>query len=148
MPGTAVFMTSTREGTPPALLHNFLHNHVVHERVVLLTIVVDDAARVPEARRISSEALDHGFPRCVAHFGFMEDPNVPQLLAGCGAIAPTLEGVTFFLGRETVLASKRSGMARWRSHLFSSLSRNSHPPINVFHIPYDRRLEVGSQIEL
>ncbi len=148
VPGTAVFMTSVRDGTPPSLLHNFLHNRVVHQQVVLLTILTDDAARVPDDRRITRETLDEGFVRIVARYGFMEQPDVPRLLIGCGAIVPTLEGVTFFLGRDTMIATERPGMARWRVHLFAFLARNSQPATKFFQIPPDRVLEIGSQIEL
>jgi KUP system potassium uptake protein len=148
VPGTAVFMTSVRDGTPPSLLHNFLHNRVVHQHVVLLTILTDDAARVPDDRRITREELDEGFVRIVARYGFMEQPDVPRLLIGCGAIVPSLEGVTFFLGRDTMIATERPGMARWRVHLFAFLARNSQPATKFFQIPPDRVLEIGSQIEL
>jgi KUP system potassium uptake protein len=148
VPGTAVFMTSVRDGTPPSLLHNFLHNRVVHQHVVLLTILTDDAARIPDDRRITREELDEGFVRIVARYGFMEQPDVPRLLIGCGAIVPSLEGVTFFLGRDTMIATERPGMARWRVHLFAFLARNSQPATKFFQIPPDRVLEIGSQIEL
>ena len=148
VPGTAVFMTSVRDGTPPSLLHNFLHNRVVHQHVVLLTILTDDAARVADDRRISTEVLDHGFTRIIARYGFMEQPDVPRLLVGCGAIVPSLEGVTFFLGRDTMIATERPGMARWRVHLFAFLARNSQPATKFFQIPPDRVLEIGTQVEL
>jgi KUP system potassium uptake protein len=147
VPGTAVFMTSIRDGTPPALLHNFMHNRVVHQRVVLLTIVTEEAAHVPGDRRLEREALEHGFTRIVARFGFMEQPDVPRLLSDSGIINSSLEGVTFFLGRETMLATKRAGMARWRTHLFAFLSRNSQPATKFFKIPPDRMLEIGTQFE-
>jgi KUP system potassium uptake protein len=148
VPGTAVFMTSLRDGTPPSLLHNFLHNRVVHQHVVLLTILTDDAARVTEDRRITTENLEEGFVRIVARYGFMEQPDVPRLLVGCGAIVPSLEGVTFFLGRDTMIATSRPGMARWRVHLFAFLARNSQPATKFFQIPPDRVLEIGSLVEL
>lgn len=148
VPGTAVFMTGSREGTPPALLHNFLHNRVVHQRVVLLTIVTGDAARVSESERFTTEALDSGFIRIVANYGFMEQPDVPRLLARAGIVGASLEGTSFFLGRETMIATKRPGMARWRVHVFSFLSKNSQPATRFFNIPPDRVMELGAQIEL
>jgi KUP system potassium uptake protein len=78
----------------------------------------------------------------------MEQPDVPKLLVGCGAIVPTLEGVTFFLGRDTMIATERPGMARWRVHLFAFLARNSQPATKFFQIPPDRVLEIGTQVEL
>jgi KUP system potassium uptake protein len=148
VPGTAVFMTSSREGTPPALLHNFLHNRVVHQHVVLLTIITEDAARVSERERFTQEPLDSGFIRIVAHYGFMEQPDVPKLLARAGIVGASLEGTSFFLGRETMIATKRPGMARWRVHVFSFLSKNSQPATRFFNIPPDRVMELGAQIEL
>ncbi|HWA74171.1 MAG TPA: potassium transporter Kup [Polyangiaceae bacterium] len=148
VPGTAVFMTSSRDGTPPALLHNFLHNRVVHQHVVLLTIVTGDAARVSERDRFTQEELDSGFIRIVANYGFMEQPDVPKLLSRAGIVGASLEGTSFFLGRETMIATKRPGMARWRVHVFSFLSRNSQPATRFFNIPPDRVMELGAQIEL
>jgi KUP system potassium uptake protein len=148
VPGTAVFMTGSREGTPPALLHNFLHNRVVHQHVVLLTIVTEELAHVSERERYTREELIEGFVRIVAHYGFMEQPDVPKLLSRAGMVGASLEGTTFFLGRETMIATKRPGMARWRVHVFSFLSRNSQPATRFFNIPPDRVMELGAQIEL
>jgi KUP system potassium uptake protein len=148
VPGTAVFMTSQRDGTPPAMLHNFLHNRVLHQRVVLLTIITEDLARVSERSRFTQEEMADGFTRITAHYGFMEQPNVPNLLARAGVVGASLEGITFFLGRETMIATKHPGMARWRVHLFSFLSKNSQPATRFFAIPPDRVMEIGAQIEL
>ncbi len=117
----------------------------MHQHVVLLTILTDDAARVPDDRRITREELDEGFVRIVARYGFMEQPDVPRLLIGCGAIVPSLEGVTFFLGRDTMIATERPGMARWRVHLFAFLARNSQPATKFFQIPPDRVLRSGAR---
>ncbi len=148
VPGTAVFMTGSRDGTPPALLHNFLHNRVVHQHVVLLTIVTEEAAKISERERFTREELIEGFVRIVAHYGFMEQPDVPKLLGRAGIVGASMEGITFFLGRETMIATKRPGMARWRVHVFSFLSRNSQPATRFFNIPPDRVMELGAQIEL
>jgi KUP system potassium uptake protein len=148
VPGTAVFMTSSRDGTPPALLHNFLHNRAVHQHVVLLTIVTADAARVSERARYGLEKLDQGFVRVIAHYGFMEQPDVPKLLIRAGIVTPSMEGTTFFLGRETMIAKDRPGMALFRVHIFSFLSRNAQPATRFFKIPPDRVMELGAQIEL
>ena len=147
VPGTAVFMTGTRDGTPPALLHNFLHNRVLHQNIVLLTIVTDDSARIAEEDRIKLEKLDHGFCRIVGRYGFMEQPDVPALLISTGLIH-TIEHTTFFLGRENLVATRRPGMARWRVSLFSFMSRNAQPATKFFNIPPDRVMEIGAQIEL
>ena len=147
VPGTAVFMTGARDGTPPALLHNFLHNRVLHQNIVLLTIVTDDSARVAEAERFKLEKLDHGFCRIVGRYGFMEQPDAPALLIAAGLIH-TVEHTTFFLGRENLVATRRPGMARWRVSLFAFMSRNAQPATKFFNIPPDRVMEIGAQIEL
>jgi len=147
VPGTAVFMTGARDGTPPALLHNFLHNRVLHQNIVLLTIITDDTARIAEDERFKLEKLDHGFCRIVGRYGFMEQPDVPQLLIATGLIH-TVEHTTFFLGRENLVVTRRPGMARWRVSLFSFMSRNALPATKFFNIPPDRVMEIGAQIEL
>jgi KUP system potassium uptake protein len=147
VPGTAVFMSSSQEGTPPALLQNFLHNRVLHQHIVLLTIQTSDSARVSEAQRFKTEQLEHGFSRIVARYGFMEHPDAPKLLLDAGLITG-IEHITFFLGRENLIATARPGMARWRVHLFAFLSRNAQPATKFFNIPPDRVVEMGAQIEL
>ncbi len=147
VPGTAVFMTGARDGTPPALLHNFLHNRVLHQNIVLLTIVTDDTARIAEEERFKLEKLDHGFCRIVGRYGFMEQPDAPALLISSGLIH-TVEHTTFFLGRENLVATRRPGMARWRVSLFAFMSRNAQPATKFFNIPPDRVMEIGAQIEL
>lgn len=147
VPGTAVFMTSAAAGTPPPLLHNFVHNRVVHQHIVLLTIVTDHAAHVPASTRCSREELEQGFVRLIARYGFMEQPDVPRLLIEQGLIK-SVEHTTFFLGRETMMATAKAGMARWRIHLFSFLTRNAAPATRFFRIPPDRVMEIGAQIEL
>jgi len=147
VPGYAVFMTGARDGTPPALLHNFLHNRVVHQNIVLLTIITDDTARVSADERFKLEKLDHGFCRIVGRYGFMEQPDAPALLIAAGVIH-TVEHTTFFLGRENLVVTKRPGMARWRVNLFSYMSRNALPATKFFNIPPDRVMEIGAQIEL
>ena len=148
VPGTAVFMTSNLGAAPPALMSNFLHNRVVHEQIVLLTIVVTERAREPEEHRIEIDDLPLGFNRVVARYGFMEEPDVPQLLVQHGLISFSLEHTSYFLGRETVLADGREGMARWREHLFSFMSRNAQGATTFFKIPPDRVFEIGSQIAI
>lgn len=148
VPGTAVFMTGSADGTPPALLHNFLHNRVVHEHVVLLTIVTEGVARVPAAERVRVQDLPDGFRRAVARFGFMETPDIPTLLERPELKDYSIDYVTFFLGRETVLPTKRPGMALWRERLFAFLSRNAQPATAFFGIPPSRVVEIGAQIEL
>jgi KUP system potassium uptake protein len=148
VPGTAVFMTGNTGGTPPALLHNFLHNRVVHEHVVLLTIIVEKVARVPASERVRIEELPNGFRTAVARYGFMQTPDVPKLLENPELRDYSLEYVTFFLGRETVLPTRHPGMALWRERLFAFLTRNAQPATAFFGIPPSRVVEIGAQIEL
>jgi KUP system potassium uptake protein len=147
VPGTAVFMVSSRDGTPPALLHNFMHNRVVHQHIVLLTVVTSESARVAEEDRFTVEDLEHGFVRVVGRYGFMEQPDAPRLLLDAHAIT-SVEHTTFFLGRENLIATQHPGMAKWRVGLFAFLTRNAQPATKFFNIPPDRVFEIGAQIEL
>jgi KUP system potassium uptake protein len=147
VPGTAVFMTGQLSGTPPALLHNFRHNHVLHENVILLTIVTEDAARVSSAERVSVEPAARGFWRVIGRYGFMEQPDAPDLLARSGLLTK-LEEVTFFLGREHLIVAEHGIGQRWRIALFSFLARSSQPATRFFNIPPDRVMEIGTQIAL
>jgi KUP system potassium uptake protein len=148
VPGTAVYMTGSDVGTPPALLQGFLHMRAVHERVLLLTIITEKVSRVPDGDRVRVEELSHGFWRAIARYGFMETPNVPELLKRSEFKSYSLEYVTFFLGRETVLANKHSEMTLWRERLFAFLTRNAEPATAFFGIPPSRVMEIGSQIEI
>ncbi len=148
VPGAAVFMTSNSEGTPPALMYNYLHNHVVHEQVVLLTIRTEEVARIPDAERVTTEVLADGFVRVVAHYGFMEEPDVPALLARANTLSPPMKDTTFFLGRETLIAEGLHGMSRWRERLFALMARNAERAMSYFRLPPERVMEVGSQIRL
>jgi KUP system potassium uptake protein len=145
--GTAVFMTGQLQGTPPALLHNFRHNHVLHENVILLTILTEDAARVPITSRVSVEPAEHGFWRVIGRYGFMEQPDAPDLLLRSGMLA-RLDDVTFFLGREHLIVADHGVGQRWRIALFSFLARSSQPATRFFNIPPDRVMEIGTQIAL
>ncbi len=150
IPGTAVFMDSNPEGTPQALLHNLEHNKIVHERVALLTLITRDVPEVPDEERIEIKSLGENIFRINARIGFAEDPNVPKLLAQCETNGNgfDIEETTFFLGRETMLATEKPGMAIWREKLFAWMSRNAQRAASYFHIPSDRVVEVGTQIEL
>jgi KUP system potassium uptake protein len=145
--GTAVFMTGSLEGTPPALLHNLDHNQVLHEVVVFLSIVTEDAARVPETGRLRIESIAPGIWRMVGYYGFMDQPDAPDLLLHSGLINNIRE-VTFFLGHEHLLVSDASRIRRWRMTLFTVLSRVAQPATRFFNIPPGRVMEVGIQIVL
>ena len=148
VPGGAVFMTSNSEGTPPALVHNFLHNHAVHEQVILLTITTEETPRVDPEKRLSVENLQNGFVRVIARYGFMENPDVLALLAREDMPTLPTDYITFFLGNETVLAEGQNGMFRWRIKLFAFLARNAGRPTTFFNIPKRRVMEIGSQVSI
>ena len=150
VPGTAVFMTSTPEGVPHALLHNLKHNRVLHERVILLTVRVTDMPYFPEEDRFLHEDLGEGFHRVILRYGFMEEPDVPAHLKGfteCGAEFRMMD-TSFFLSRQTLLASERPGMAIWREKLFAWMLRNAESAMEFFRLPTNRVVELGSQIEI
>jgi KUP system potassium uptake protein len=150
VPGTAVFMTSNPDGAPPVLLHHFKHNKVLHEKVVMLSVQTRHVPEVNAAERIETRELGEGFSQVTATYGFMETPNVIDVLklARAHGLAVDVEGASFYLGRETLLTTGRAGMARWRKVLFAFLSRNARPANMFFAIPPNRVVELGTQIEL
>ncbi len=150
VPGTAVFLSSNPEGVPNTLLHNLRHNKVVHERVVLLTVLTEDIPRVADANRVQVQDMGHNFYRIIAHYGFMEDPSIPAILdlAAGQELEFNLMDTTFFLGRETLIPTPRPGMALWREILFVSMSRNAARAMDFFRIPHNRVVELGTQVEL
>jgi KUP system potassium uptake protein len=150
VPGTAVFMYGHPTGTPPALLLNLTHNKVLHERIVVLTVVMKERARVPVRERIAFTPLGEEFYRIVAHYGFMESPDIPTILdqAKLHGLQLDLEDITYFLGRETLLATQNPGMAVWRERLFAVMTRNAQSAMPFFRIPPGRVVELGSQVEL
>jgi KUP system potassium uptake protein len=146
VPGTGVFMTSNAEGAPPALMQNFLLNRVVHQQVILLTVVTTEQARVLDHERFTIEDLREGFKRVVVRYGFMDQPDIPAVLEQSHVPHWNIEHCTFFLGRETVLPAEGGGMARWRQHLFAFMTRNSQRAATFFNVPPERVMEIGSQI--
>jgi len=150
VPGTAVFMTSTPEGVPHALLHNLKHNKVLHERIILLTVKIVDEPYVAEGQRCHLEDLTHGFHRMVLKYGFIEEPDVPVALANvhrCGAEFRMMD-TSFFLARQTLLPSARPGMMIWREKLFAWMLRNAESAMEFFRLPTNRVVELGSQLEI
>ncbi len=150
VPGRAVFMTGNPGYTPAALIHNLRHNKVIHEEVVVLTVVTEDTPRVPPKDRLEVERLGNGFYRILARYGFMEDPHVPHVLrlAKDHGLEFALRETSFFLGREVILASHHSGMPAWRERLFQFLARNAQPARGFFHVPPDLVVELGAQVQL
>jgi KUP system potassium uptake protein len=148
--GTAVFLSGTPHHVPPALMHNLKHNKVLHESVVFLTVVTAEVPRVPFKERVEAEDLGEGFYRLVLHYGFMQEVNVPATLANVkmsGLTFPAMD-TTYFLGKETVLATHRPGMARWRERLFGAMTRNARDATSFFALPPNRVVELGARVEM
>jgi len=153
--GTAVFMTSHSDFVPPVLLHHLKHNKVLHERVLLVSILTESVPYVPERARATVRTLGGGLHQVVARYGFIQTPNVPALLAGLpqGAIpGPRVETVpmetSYYLGRDTVLPTGSAPMARWRKRLFILMGRNARTASVFFRLPPNRVVEMGGQIQL
>jgi KUP system potassium uptake protein len=150
VPGTAVFMTANPAAVPHALLHSLKHFKALHARNVLLNVETLETPYAERAERVEIRDLGHSFHRVTLRFGFMEDPDVPDALAACAqhGFPFDMMDTTFFLSRETVIATRRPGMARWRDKLFAFLSRNALPATAFFHIPGNRLVELGTQVEI
>jgi KUP system potassium uptake protein len=148
--GTAVFMTSGAEGMPNVLLHHVKHNKVLHQQVVLLSIVTENVPFTVGNSSLQVRDLGNGFYRALAKVGFMQQPNVPRILQRCAkhGLVTNDADTTYYLGRQTLLTTGKSGIARWRKVLFSFLARNSRPPSAFFQLPPNRVVELGLQIEL
>ena len=149
--GTAVFMTSGVEAVPNVVLHHVKHNRVLHAEVVLFSVVTEPVPWVSTTRTLDVTPLGQGLFRVVARAGFMQSPDVPAIIARCaelGAITARPMTTTYFLGRQTLLVTGRSPMARWRKLLFAFLARNARSPSAFFNLPPNRVVELGLQIEL
>ncbi|MGH8213000.1 MAG: potassium transporter Kup, partial [Rhodanobacteraceae bacterium] len=148
--GTAIFLTSNAEAVPHALLHNLKHNKVLHERNVILTGETLETPFADPDERIQIEDLGHDFYRVTLRFGFAEDPDLPRALERCAAkgLGFDMMDTTFFLSRETIVATERPGMALWRDKLFAFMARNALPATAFFRIPGNRLIELGTQIEI
>jgi KUP system potassium uptake protein len=150
VPGTAVFMYSQEKYTPPALLLNLTHNSVLHHRVILLSVKTKKFPFVAAEDRVRISELGQGIYQVVLRYGFMESVDVPATLMNLGH--PDLHidvgSLTYFLGRETVLASDRPGMALWRERLFGAMARNARSAASYFRLPPGRVVELGAQVEI
>jgi KUP system potassium uptake protein len=152
VPGTAVFLTSTPDAVPHALLHNLAHNKVLHERVIFLTVIVEEVPWVAAKRRIHIEPLGDGCHRIRMRFGFKNRPDVPHALELCQplGIEFNMLSTSFFLSREVVIPTARNGhgMALWRERLFATMARNAGSVVAYFNLPTNRVIELGTQIEI
>jgi KUP system potassium uptake protein len=145
-----VFLTAHPESVPPALLHNLQHNQVLHERVVLLSVLTRDCPRVAPHERAQVEASGQGFYRVLLSFGFMDKPDVPAALRQLSLDGKPFEPLrtTYFLSRETLIPGPRPHMALWRAQLFAFLQRNANSSLHYFQLPANRVVELGSQVQL
>jgi KUP system potassium uptake protein len=151
VPATAVYLTGSRTGVPSALLHNLKHNHVLHERVILLTVDTALEPVAPPAERLTVTELGSGFARATLLYGFMEPPDVPGGLDALRETDDRLDAMrtTYFLSRQFVAPSaERPGMALWREHLFGMMVRNAESPWRTFCLPVNRVVELGSRVEI
>ncbi|MBI5039678.1 MAG: potassium transporter Kup [Gammaproteobacteria bacterium] len=150
VPGTAVFLTADPDGIPHAMLHNLIHNKVLHERVAFLTVHTRDEPYVDDAQRVHIHDLGNGFHRLTVQYGFMDTPDIPYALSLCAVQGLEFEmaSTSFFLSRETLVATALPGMALWREHLFIQMARNAEGAMSFFKIPTNRVIELGSQVEI
>lgn len=150
VPGTAIFMASAASGVPSAMLHNIKHNKILHERVLILTVQIEDVPYVEEADRIACKELGEGFYRVKMRFGFLEETDVPATLDKVDLCGPKFDMMqtSFFLSRQTLIASKIPGMAIWREKMFAWMLRNAANAMEFFKLPSNRVVELGSQVEI
>jgi len=151
VPGTAVFLVKPVPGTPPQLLHHLAHNQVLHEQVVLLSVVTREVPRITAEKRLEVVRLEQGFSRVTVNYGFMQNPNVPVALRQCESfgLMVDLDTTTFYLARETLIPSvKRPGMMLWREKLFAFMTRSALPATDFFRIPPERVVELGIRMEI
>ena len=150
VPGTAVFLSSEKSGVPSALLHNIKHNKIIHERVVILTVVIEQVPYVSVERRVEVHNVGNGFWRVYLHFGFLDNTDVPAALkpaTGCGEPFNMMQ-TSFFLSRQTLVAAAKPGMPLWREALFAWMLRNATGAMAFFQLPVNRVVEMGSQVEI
>jgi KUP system potassium uptake protein len=150
VPGTAVFLRGESDGVPHAMLHNLSHNKILHERVVFLTVYIHEVPWVPAAERIRIQDLGHNCYQMNLHYGFKDEPHIPQVLTQSNEAGLEFEMMTtsFFIARQTLIATPDAGMAPWREHLFVAMSRNARGAADYYHIPSNRVIELGTQVEI
>jgi len=148
--GLGVFLSSRTDIVPGALLHNLKHNKVLHERVVIVNVTVDDTPLVAPERRLDVEKLGKGFYTVRVHHGFFETPDVPQALRDARrfGLALDVDTATFFIGRETLVPAERSELGSWRNRLYRAMASNALSPARFYHLPPNRVVELGTQITI
>jgi len=149
--GTSVFLSTSADVAPAALLHNLKHNQVLHDRVLILNVRVEEVPHVPPEKRVEVHEAGHGFYRVVLHYGFMEEVDIPRDLSAiktCGEPF-NMMSTSFFLGRQKLIASQKSpGMALWREKLFAWMLKSSESAMEFFKLPTNRVVELGSQLQI
>jgi KUP system potassium uptake protein len=148
--GLGVFLSSRTDVVPGALLHNLKHNKVLHERVVIATVVVEDVPLVPIRNRIEVEKLGKGFYAVHIHHGFFETPDVPQAMEDARrfGLALDVDTATFFIGRETLVTAEHSQLGRWRGRLYRAMAGAALSPVRFYHLPPNRVVELGTQVSI
>jgi len=166
VPGTAVFLTSDPNGAPPVLLHHLKHNKVLHEKVMLMSVVTEEIPQVDDGQRVACRELGEGFYQVIAHYGFMETPDIPSVLQALGRVkqdgrpvSVKVMDTSFYLGRETLIATRGQArtaaadgtplgrMSLWRKKLFILMTRNARSATAFFGLPPNRVVELGAQIQ-
>jgi KUP system potassium uptake protein len=149
--GTSIFLSASADVVPAALLHNLKHNQVLHERVIILNVKVEEIPQVARERRLEFHDAGDGFYRMILHYGFMEEVDIPRDLAfikSCGEPF-NMMSTSFFLGRQKLVASsKYAGMALWREKLFAWMLKSSESAMEFFKLPTNRVVELGSQLQI
>ena len=149
--GTAVFLSTSADRVPSAMLHNLKHNQVLHERVLILNVKVEEVPHVPPAKRLEVHGAGKGFHRVILHYGFMDEVDVPADLVrieSCGE-GFNMMSTSFFLGRQKLIAAREQpGMALWRERLFAWMMRSSESAMEFFKLPTNRVIELGSQLRI
>jgi KUP system potassium uptake protein len=148
--GTAVFLTSAGEGAPSAMMHNLKHNQVLHERNILMTVVVEDKPYVTKGNRLLIKDMGKNFYRMKVFYGFMETPDIPAVLELCATRGMPFDmmSTSFFISRAMIVTSPKPGMMKWRERLFLALSKNAMNAADFFKIPANRVIEMGTRIEI
>ncbi len=148
--GTGIFFRAEGDGVPHAMLHNLLHNKVLHQRIVFLTVFNEDIPTVPPEDRIKVEPLGHECYQVNVYYGFKDERDIPLALALCAEHGLEFEMMetSFFIARQTVVSTVGSGMSRWREALFATMSRNARDAADYFRVPTNRVIELGTQVEI
>jgi len=149
--GTSVFLSTSADTVPAAMLHNLKHNQVLHGRVLILNVKVEEIPHVPPEKRVEIHDAGQGFYRVVLHYGFMEEVDIPRDLGGvttCGEPF-NMMSTSFFLGRQKLIATRKvKGMALWREKLFAWMMQSSESAMEFFKLPTNRVVELGSQLQI